>query len=362
MPVREKSARTAVDRTPQKVLIYRLGSLGDTIVALPSLRLIARAFPNAERRMLTNFSSNEKAAPISTILGETGLVHGYFKYPIGARNLRALFSLRNELRRWSPDVLIYLVGPRGRLNAYRDASFFWWSGIRRQIGVPHTRRRQIRELGQQGLFESEAHRLVRCLDELGEADLENPENWELSLTADEQRKGAELVAHMPGRFVAVSVGTKMDTKDWGETNWRELLTALAAKHGAALGLVLVGAPDERELSERVSAAWAGQRVNLCGLTSPRVCAAVLERSVLFVGHDSGPMHLAAAVKTPCVAIFSAQNKPGEWFPFGNSHRVIYHQTECYGCRLAVCTEHNKKCILSITVSEVLEAIADALSV
>ena len=48
----------------RKVLIYRLGSLGDTVVALPSLHLIARAFPDAERRVLTNFPVSGKEAPI----------------------------------------------------------------------------------------------------------------------------------------------------------------------------------------------------------------------------------------------------------------------------------------------------------
>ena len=58
----------------KRVLIYRLGSLGDTLVALPALHLVARAFPDAVRRMLTNFPVNVKAPAAAAILGDSRLV------------------------------------------------------------------------------------------------------------------------------------------------------------------------------------------------------------------------------------------------------------------------------------------------
>jgi ADP-heptose:LPS heptosyltransferase len=67
------------------------------------------------------------------------------------------------------------------------------------------------------------------------------------------------------------------------------------------------------------------------------------------------MHLAASVGTSCVAIFSARNRPGIWFPFGSAHQLIYHQTECFGCNLEVCTIEKKKCISSISIDEVIAA-------
>ena len=70
----------------QRVLIYRIGSLGDTLVSLPAFHLIARTFPNAERRLLTNFPVNVKAPPAAAILENTDLVHGYFRYTVGTRN------------------------------------------------------------------------------------------------------------------------------------------------------------------------------------------------------------------------------------------------------------------------------------
>jgi len=61
----------------RRVLIYRLGSLGDTIVALPALRLVERSFPDAERWVLTNFNVGNRAAAMAAGLDGTGLVHGY---------------------------------------------------------------------------------------------------------------------------------------------------------------------------------------------------------------------------------------------------------------------------------------------
>src|ERR1700761_8089678 len=97
----------------KRVLIYRLGSLGDMLVALPSLHLIARAFPDAERRLLTNFPVSSKAAPAGAIVGESGLVSGYFRYGVGTRSVVALARLWWEIRRWAPDVLVYLGPARG---------------------------------------------------------------------------------------------------------------------------------------------------------------------------------------------------------------------------------------------------------
>ncbi len=70
--------------------------------------------------------------------------------------------------------------------------------------------------------------------------------------------------------------------------------------------------------------------------------------------------IVAAVGTPCVTIFSACNKPGVWFPYGRRHKVIYHQTECYGCGLDTCEHEGKRCITSIEVKDVFEAVKKIL--
>lgn len=346
----------------KRVLIYRLGSLGDTLIALPALHLVERTFPEAERRLLTNFPVNEKAPPAAAILENSGLVAGYFRYAVGTRSPRELLALWWELVRWRPQVLVYLGAPRGVASAKRDATFFRMCGMTRQIGVPVTEAMQANLVEADGRLEPEASRLVRNLGELGDGRLEDPASWEMHLTDAEHGRAATVLAPLGGRpFLAVSVGTKVQSKDWGEGNWRALLERLAGIY-PEFGLVLTGAPGERATSEAAAAGWRQARgadavvVNLCGEVTPRESAAVFARARLFLGHDSGPMHLAAAVQTPCVAIFAARNKPRVWFPYGRQHRVLYHKVECWGCELETCIVEKKKCILSITVDEVLAEV------
>lgn len=344
----------------ERVLIYRLGSLGDTIIALPALRLIAQAFPTAERWVLTNFSVSEKAPPTSEVLEGTGLVHGYIEYPIGLRSPAELLTLRRRLRELRAHTLVYLTGSRGVFCAWRDALFFRSCGIRRLIGVPYTPRLQKPLKLDAGMYEHEAARLARCIRRLGNVSLDDLSLFDLSLTSDEKAiAGAKLSCLGDGRpLIGASIGAKVDVKDWGDDNWAVLLQNISAllPHW---GLVLIGSAGEQERAERLLTNWRGVGVNLCGALRVRESAAVLARCKVFVGHDSGPMHLAAAVGTPCVAIFSSRNLPGEWFPCGRAHRVLYRRMSCQGCRLDVCERHQKACIRSITVESVQRAILEA---
>lgn len=83
---------------------------------------------------------------------------------------------------------------------------------------------------------------------------------------------------------------------------------------------------------------------------------MLARAFLFIGHDSGPMHLAAAVGTPCVAIFSGRSLPGRWFPLGEGHEVLYRRVECAGCELDECIVEQKRCIRGISVDQMVAAV------
>jgi ADP-heptose:LPS heptosyltransferase len=168
--------------------------------------------------------------------------------------------------------------------------------------------------------------------------------------------------------IAVSVGTKLQANDWGRDNWRALLARLAEMY-PSYALVLVGAAEEREASEFAAQGWRevdaarkkpGPVVNFCGALTPRQSAAVLARAAIFLGHDSGPVHLAAAVQTPCVAIYSARNKPRIWFPYGAKHRVVYHRVDCWGCGLETCIVEQKKCLTSIPVEEVVTEVQHLL--
>ncbi len=382
------SARTVEEPKVRRVLIYRLGSLGDTLIALPALHLVARAFPNAERAMLTNHPVNVKAPPAAAILEHSGLVHRYLRYSVGTRSVAELARLWSEIVRFRPEVLVYMAAGRGVASARRDRAFFRLCGIRRQIGVPLTlamdqpqpeageglaQGEELTQIGAPGfarpaiptMLEPEARRLARNLAELGDAALDSAAAWELHLTAMERAKAEAMLEVAGGRpILAVSVGTKVQAKDWGRENWRELLTRLG-RELPGHALALAGVESESEASDYAAARWgegsAGPVINLCGRLTPRESAAAFARCQLFLGHDSGPMHLAAAVQTPCVAIFAARNIPRVWFPYGARHRVLYHRTECWGCNLETCLIERKRCLTGISVDEVFAAVKASLS-
>lgn len=349
-----------IDSRVRKVLIYRLGSLGDTVVALPCYHLIARVFPNAERRLLTNFPVDSKAPASAAVLGQSGLVHDYMRYTAGTRNAGELLRLAWEIRRFRPDVLIYLMPVRPLKDVQRDRRFFRISGVHRIVGLPSEEELKRRLDPATRFYEREASRLARTISELGDADTGNPNSWSLCLTdAERQTAIASLGALTRYPLIVCGPGTKMQAKDWGQDNWRAMMKRLHAEYPEH-GLVLVGAKEESPMSDFVAEDWTGPKVNLCGRLAPRETAAVMELAQVFLGPDSGPMHLAASVGTPCVIAFSAAGIPGVWFPVGQQHQIVYHQTSCHGCRLLTCIAEARRCLTSITVAEMASGVARIL--
>ena len=342
----------------KRVLIYRLGSLGDTVVVLPALHLVARTFPDARRVMLTNLPVHTKAPISSSIIGQSGLIDDYMAYPKGTRSFRILAGLCWHIRRFRPEVLVYLTRPRGENTVMRDARFFRLCGVKRIVGLPVGDRAINLQLSETQ-WESEAARIVRSVSELGEIDLNDPASWDLKFTPAEIDRAEAVLQPCGGKpIIACGPGTKVQAKDWGTEKWCALISKLARKFPGHC-LLLVGAAEERDTCDRIAAHWTDRVVNLCGDLSPRETAAVLRKAELFVGPDSGPMHLAAAGGVPCVIAFAARTKPGIWFPNGTTHRVLYNNVDCAGCDLETCIEQKKKCLASITVDDMLAASVEA---
>jgi len=343
----------------RRVLIFRLGSLGDTVVALPALHVIERAFPQAQRWMLTNIPVHAKAPAAAAVLGESRLIHAYVQYPAGMRSPVELMRVWWAIRRFRPDLLVYLP-PRREGNAIeRDVRFFRLCGVRRVVGLLDGESAMNRPLGAK-LWESEAARLLRAVRAIGAADLNELRNWDLRLTAAEKQKAEASLTPLAGRnFIACGPGTKWPSKDWGPDRWRALLGRLSREALPGYGLVLVGAAEEAEVAASAAEEWRGSVLNLCGKLTPRETAAALAQAELFLGPDSGPMHLAAIQGVPCAIPFAAIDLRGRWFPPGAEHRPVYHAVECAGCCLEVCVEKQNLCTTSITVEEMFTAALEA---
>lgn len=321
-----KAAQTMV--SANRILICRLGSIGDFVIALPCLHLVRRRFPQAKITLLTNQPVEARAAPARSILKGSGLVDEYLTYPVATRNYQRLLQLSRQIRDLAPDLLVYLASRRALWQVARDYLYFRGCGVRHAVGFPFATadRRSCPPVMEGGYWGHEAQRLARTLLRLGDAEPWEPASWDLGLTAAEQQeaerllRGALPVGEASRQPLGLSVGTKQAINDWGDDNWRAVLRHIA---DPLRPLLLIGSGEERSRSQGVAEAWPGPVLNFCGRTSPRVSAALIARTELFLCHDSGPMHLAAAVRTRCVAVFSRNRPPGRWFPFGVGHRVFY---------------------------------------
>lgn len=310
---------------PRKILIHRLGSLGDTLVTLPLFHLLDRRWPNAEKRVLTNTPVSEKAPTLWSILGDDNFIDGYFAYAPGMRNLGSLRSLIRQIRQWGPDLIIYANPLYSNYVRLRDRAFLGLCGSRKMMGIDRSNMLENPPSGDaNGIVPGEAVSIFSGLSAIGDFDLDNPENWSLRLSDGERAKADRFLQGFEGAdsFVAFSIGTKWPENDWGDSRWRQVFEILSARN-PGLGLVALGAPSEGERSTGLMDVWQGPKLNCCGVVSPRESAAIIERARCFAGHDSGPMHLSAAVATPSVSIFSLKNPPGLWFPRGRKNRIFY---------------------------------------
>jgi len=308
----------------ETIIIFRIGSIGDTVVALPCFHRIARSFPNSRRIVVTDIPASQKAASVESVLGRSGLIDDVIYFPPVPRKSRDFLKLRKQIRETKAKTLVY-IADRGFLSTLRDICFFRLCGLSRVIGSPLSRDLRLPRVDPEtGNTEREAARLARCLGPLGMIDLDDPGFWELRLQSDEVSLADSKLALLGGsEFIAVSIGGKDHSKNWGNENWMSVLRLIAADH-AELALAFVGSADEFDRSAELAAIWPGPTLNLCGVLLPRESAAAMKRAVLFVGHDCGPMHLAAAVGVPCVGIFGNFNRPKCWHPIGQGHCIIHN--------------------------------------
>jgi ADP-heptose:LPS heptosyltransferase len=306
------------------ILVFRIGSMGDTIFALPCFHAIRQRYANRRIVLLTNVPVSGVAAPLMSILGQDGqFADDLIEYPISLRNFSGLAALRKKIHASGAKEAVYLMPERSRTSVWRDWLFLRSSGISKVHCLPDSDDlRFCRRDPKTGEVEREASRLARCSAAFGHIDLNDRKNWDLRLTAAELACGREIRQPFGSRpFVAVNMGGKAAEKDWGLDNW-STLRELLAKLGP-VGLMIVGAKEDAERADSFLDGWTGVGVNACGRLSPRESAAALRGAALFIGHDSGPLHMASAEGVPSIGLFGNYNEPCRWHPIGSHVRIIH---------------------------------------
>ncbi|HUF05031.1 MAG TPA: glycosyltransferase family 9 protein [Aridibacter sp.] len=360
---------SALQGGPTRILVFRIGHLGDTIAALPAFRLIRESFPDSHIAFLCNASEGEeRKVPATSVLPEKGLFDEYIGYrtPSGPGMLPGAFRLIRRLRKSRFDTVFYLM-TRNRTPARiaRDRRFFSLCGIGR-IACDGFLSRNLLELPSDAPLRSveyEGDFLLRCLrDEDPLVDVPRSAVPSLELTEAERNAAARWLETASGHeiglrtLVGVGPGSKWDSKIWHEDRFQNVVEGLVRKK--EVFPLVFGGPEDREKGERLVRAW-GIGAVAAGSLNVREAGAALSFCKLYLGNDTGTMHLAAAAGVTCVAVFAAIDYPGRWEPPGADHRFFRTQVPCEGCHTPDCF-NDHQCLTSVGAEEVLEACMEVI--
>jgi ADP-heptose:LPS heptosyltransferase len=156
-------------------------------------------------------------------------------------------------------------------------------------------------------------------------------------------------------YVAVHPGASVPARAWAPARCAELVAALA---DSGRNVVVTGSPDELTLTALVAGTHDPRVTNLGGATDFAMLAEVLADAECVVVGNTGPAHLAAAVGTPVVSLYAPTVPAARWRPWRVPHVLLgMQELPCAGCRARVCPMLAHPCLSSMTVADVLDAIA-----
>jgi len=312
--------------TPQRLLVVQLADIGDLVLSTPALAALRAAHPTAHLALLTT----THAAPL---VQDAGLVdevllfdkHAFDSLSALARphNFRRAVALALRLRRGGYDTLLFFHHFSTRRGALKFRALAWSAGAPQRIGLDN----------------GHVSFLTHALPDTGFGARHQAAYWlELAaLTgADARPRPAQIqVGTTPlpptsKQRIAIHAGSGgySTARRWEPEHFAQVADQLATTHDAEI--ILVGAKGDD--SDSVLSAMTHPATDLTGRTTLAALAAVLQGCALFVGADSGVMHIAAAVGVPVVAIFGPSNAAAwsPWTPEGK-HIVVRSAPECSPC-------------------------------
>ncbi len=343
---------------PKRILMVQLDHFGDAVITTAILSPLRRRYPNAAIEVLAGPWNREifEAAPEV----DRVFVSRNNRFARGRRLgwPLAVIWWGLWLRRRRYDLAIDVRGE------FPLALILWLSGAKQRLGW---------NCGGGGFLlthsptyvpgRPEVQSRLALLAELGIRPQADASPWRprfvpdapASRTASQLWKSAVNDRDGEARRVVLHVGAGMSAKEWPVEHWRELLTRILA--GGTSQVVLVGSASDRIIARHILgphrwlevADWTGQ------LSIPEL-AAVLEQADLFIGADSGPAHLAAAVGTRVVALFSGTNCVEQWKPAGPQVTVVRNAVECSPCHRTECPLPDHPCMHGLAPKDVFEAV------
>ncbi len=340
-------------RNIRRLLIRSTNWIGDAVMTTPAVRAIRQNFPESRISIL--------AKPwVAPVFEHSPHVDEVLVYDAKGRHRKFDGTLRlaRDLRKHRFDAAILLQ------NAIEAGLIAFLAGIPVRIGFDTDARRlllthpvrctrQIKSIHQTGYY-------LEILKGVGL--YAGPRTLELFPgRKDQQRAGAILANHGIGPG-DVLIGLNPSATFGPAKQWfPERYAALGDRLNAALGarILIFGGPGDRALGAQICRMMASRAVDLSGRTSLGEAMALIGRCRAFVTNDSGLMHVAAALKTPLVAVFGSTNAITTR-PYSDTSRVIREPMDCSPCLKPVCPLGHMDCMGAITVDRVFRMVEGLL--
>lgn len=347
--------------TPARVAFYTPGHLGDVLMTAPLLRAWKEQRGRDHVRWIVGPWARDIARRYKWIDEVATFSPAWVQY----RRKRGGDSARAQVA-WADlqqPVDVFISTARTELTTQfvgRALRPSWWVG--RGLGAAFypvaTRQDSILPNGETHEIED----LMRLLTPFGLAAREFHTTF--PITDEEQNYATKLcesvAVQSDGEYIALAPGAGWLGKQWPVERWATVADHLAE---AGVSVVLIGASSERSLAQSVQNRMKRPALNLAGRTSIGELAALVKSAVLWLGSDSGGLHLAAAVGTPTISLFGPTN-PAKWAPRGPGHRVIRSSAPCVDCiPWHPKADHRNAlaCMEAISVEEVVTAALSALA-
>lgn len=350
--------RRSRPRDPQRILLLRLERIGDLLMALPGIAAVRALAPRARIDLVVGSWNAELAGAITSVDRVYTRDAQWLARDGGGLRLPQLFRAAGEWRKNRYDLAINFE-PDVRSNlVVASARARWTAGYRSAGGGPlldqaldydpasHTADNAVRLV--QAVFGSSAPAVTAPL---------------LDIPPAHRQRAKDMLASARRPIVAMHVSGGRAVKQWDPDRFADVARRLAMGRNASI--VLTGSGADRDLVGRVIQALpAGTAVDASRDESLLTLAALLAESDILITGDTGPMHVAAAVGTPIVAVFGPSD-PRRYAPRGAHDRVVRVDLPCAPCnriRLppARCTGHTPDCLALVSADRVLDAAVGIL--
>ena len=341
---------------PKRIIIFRPGALGDTLVSAPVIWAFRKHFADREICYLSEEHTKSSIIQASEVAGLIPEIDETFRYTRTTEWKDRLRELRAKIKPRRGDVLVYLCYQRtSALDVLRDWIFFVLVGFRNFAGLGTALRDAAR--GQvPDSTETEYDRLFRMAGSLG---IQRDQSARGTLRTDREWGAAFWARHKLNGIAVIVVcpGSKMQSKRWPAERFTQAISEISKSVQAAF--IVIGDSNDHGIAEYIDQNATARVISAVGTTLLQ-SSTILSRAKLYLGNDTGPMHLAALHGVPCVAIFSSRDRDNKWHPWGSGHAVLRSKIECSGCLLEECFAAPSACLAKISVDSVVRAATERL--